>query len=139
MSGVGLAILHVATGAFFVTTGARKLFLPEVRNKVVPFIMRVSHVPKGFAYAVVAGEFFGGLGLLFGALTQPAAIGLLFIMGGAYINDTWPTVKAKQAPTDHWSKLLSNALCTPEFQLIVILAALLFTGSGPYSVDALLF
>lgn len=127
-------ILHITAGAFFVTTGARKLFLPSVRNKVIPFIQRVSRVPKPAAYAVVSGEFFGGLGLLFGVLSQLAALGLLVIMAGAYLHDTWPTVRAKQAPGDHWSKLLSNAMCTPEFQLIVVLLAILFAGPQGYGL-----
>lgn len=138
----GLTILHVATGAFFVTTGYRKCFLPDVRAKVCDLITGKG-VPLVAAHAVIAGEFLGGLGLLFGALTHLAALGLLIIMLGAYKTDTWPGVLAKDPPPYRtWayrSKLVSNALCTPEFQLIVILAAMALMGAGAWSIDGLLF
>jgi uncharacterized membrane protein YphA (DoxX/SURF4 family) len=136
---VSLLLLHGATGAFFTVTGARKLFLPSVRNKVRGLFDRY-RVPAPAQWAVMAGEFAGGLGLLAGCLTQAAAAGLLVIMAGAYRMDTWPGVQAKQAGLPaSWSRLLSNALCTPEAQLIVILLALLFAGAGSVSLDALLF
>jgi putative oxidoreductase len=135
---IGLAVLHVATGVFFTVTGARKLAVPEVRQKVMGLFDSL-HVPKPVQYAVMAGEFFGGLGLLFGCLTQAAAAGLLIIMFGAYKMDTWPSVLKKQGDTWSWSKLVSNALCNPEAQLIVILISILFMGAGAFSLDALIF
>lgn len=135
---IGLGLLHVATGVFFVTTGARKCFMPDVRAKVCELFD--SHgVPKPAQYAVMAGEFTGGLGLLTGTLTHLAAAGLVLIMLGAYLLDTWPGVVAKNPPPASWSKLLSNALCTPEAQLLIIVAALAFTGAGAFSLDHLLF
>ncbi len=87
---------------------------------------------KFVEWAVPVGEFAGGLGLFFGVLVQPAAAGLLLIMSGAYLLDTWPSVRAKQGTEKSRSKLLSNALCNPEAQLIVILTALLFAGGGSW-------
>lgn len=151
---IGLAILHIATGAFFVITGARKTLMAPVRSGV--FGLLASHgVPYRARWAVVLGELFGGLGLLFGFLTSVAAFGLVIIMAGAYLLDTLPAVKEKQtwrevehptwrtcfchkAPAS-WSKLCSNALCTPEAQLLIICATLVFTGAGAYSLDAILF
>lgn len=125
MNAVSVDILRLATGAFFVVTGARKCFMPGVRQKVVPFIQKTTHVPAPLAYAVIAGEFLGGLGLVSGVLWRLAAILLLPIMLGAYIGDTLPTARGKQAGKAwSWSQFASNALCTPEAQLIVILAAL---------------
>lgn len=135
---LGLAVLHVATGTFFAVTGARKLFLPSVRQKVTGLFDRYN-VPKPAQYAVMAGEFLGGLGLFFGCLTQLAAVGLFIIMVGAYKLDTWPAVLAKQAGGRDWSKLVSNALCTPEAQLLVITAAIALLGGGAFSLDALIF
>lgn len=152
-----LAVLHIATGVFFATTGTRKCFKPDVRAKVCAMFDRY-HVPKPAQYAVIVGELLGGLGLLFGCLTQAAALGLMVILAGAYKLDTWPAVKAKQtwhwafdihlpssggyfvgkAP-DSWSQLLSNALCTPEAQLFVILAAIALAGAGSFSLDALIW
>lgn len=132
----GLAILRVATGVFFVTTGARKMFLPEVRGKVM-HLFDSHKVPKPAQYAVMTGEFLGGLGLIFGCLTQLAALGLFIIMMGAYVLDTWPGV-VKKAEGGGWSKLLSNALCTPEAQLLIIVLSLVFMGGGAYSLDGAL-
>lgn len=141
-----LAVLHIATGTFFVTTGARKCFMSDVRTKVHGLFDRY-RVPRPAQWLVMAGEFTGGLGILFGCLTHLAAIGLLVIMAGAYKLDTWPGVKDEQLwnyahriPVPRsWSKLLSNALCTPEAQLIVILLALALAGAGSISLDALIF
>lgn len=135
---IGLAILHVATGVFFVTTGTRKCFLPDVRAKVCQ-LFDSHHVPKPLQYLVMAGEFLGGMGLLTGTLTRAAAVGLTFIMLGAYVLDTWASVLAKNPAPRSPSKLLSNALCTPEAQLLVIVLALAFTGPGAFSLDHLLF
>lgn len=146
---LGLGLLHIATGVFFTTTGARKCFMADVRANVCRLFD--SHkVPKAAQYAVIAGEFLGGLGLLTGTLTRLASLGLLVILIGAYVMDTWPGVKGKQAPGSYvrggpndtwhaWTKLLSNALCTPEAQLIVITATLALTGAGAFSLDALIF
>lgn len=156
---LGLAVLHVATGVFFATTGARKCFLREVRGKVHGLFDRY-HVSRAAQWAVMLGELLGGLGLLFGCLTHLAALGLLLIMAGAYKLDTWPSVLRKQAQfakpitpnlsaidweaaTDwrriDWSQLVSNALCTPEAQLLVIVATLALAGAGSLSLDALIW
>jgi uncharacterized membrane protein YphA (DoxX/SURF4 family) len=125
MDALALDVLRVSTGVFFAVTGARKCFLPAVRSRVVPFICRTTHVPRPLAYAVIGGEFCGGLGLVSGVLWHLAAVLLLPIMLGAYIGDTLPGARAKQAGQPwSWSQFVSNALCTPEAQLIVILSAL---------------
>lgn len=156
-----LAVLHIATGVFFTTTGTRKCFMPDVRAKVCGMFDRYG-VPKPAQFAVIVGELLGGLGLLFGCLTQAAALGLMVILAGAYKLDTWPAVKAKQTWRKVWryhpsytldlpgyvaehlepssySQLLSNALCTPEAQLFVILAAIALAGAGSFSLDALIW
>jgi uncharacterized membrane protein YphA (DoxX/SURF4 family) len=155
---VGLGVLHVATGVFFTVTGGRKLFKPDVHAKVSS-LLASHHVPVPLQWCVMGGEFLGGLGLLTGTLTHLAALGLVLIMAGAYAMDTWPSVVAKQAgawtalavgnplrvrqPMNwgqcDWSQLCSNALCTPEAQLLIIVTALAFTGAGAFSIDHLIF
>ena len=134
----GLAILHIATGLFFAITGYRKVFVPATHAGV--FALLASHgVRYEVRWLIVLGELFGGLALLFGFLTQLAAAGLVIIMAGAYVLDTWPTVTAKNPKPCELTKLCSNALCTPEAQLLIICATLALTGAGAYSVDAILF
>lgn len=156
---LGLLLLHVVTGVFFTVTGARKLFLADVHAKVSSLF--ASHgVPAPLQWIVMSGEFLGGLGLLTGTLTHIAAAGLVVIMAGAYVMDTWPAVKAKQTWTrrrvyvsmlgmgaryytmrnipESRSKLWSNALCTPEAQLLIIVTTLALTGAGTFSLDALI-
>lgn len=123
----GLVILQVATGAFFALTGYRKVFRPEVREKVVPFIAKQAHVSEDVARFVTYAELLGGIALLTGIFARAAALGLLVLMSVAYVTTVWPEVYAKDKG-EHWSKLASNAICTPEAQLLLILAALLVSG-----------
>jgi uncharacterized membrane protein YphA (DoxX/SURF4 family) len=131
---VGLAVLHIATGVFFTISGYRKSFVPMVHERVTLLFKK-----KNVAFAewpVPLGEFFGGLGLLFGVLTQAAAAGLILIMLGAFFLDTWEVVKAKRpANLLDW---IAKCLCTPEGQLLVVLTTIVFTGAGAYSGDALI-
>jgi uncharacterized membrane protein YphA (DoxX/SURF4 family) len=132
---LGLAALHIATGTFFTITGARKLFVPSVHAKVTGLFSKLGVGSKFVEWAVPGGEFLGGLGLLFGVLTQPAALGLLVIMAGAYKLSTWPEVKAKNP---RGFDLVAKCLCTAEGQLIVALITLALMGAGSFSGDALL-
>lgn len=119
----GLALLQAATGVFFLTTGYRKVFRPEVRSVVVPFIMKQASVSAEVAIMVTWAEFLGGIALLTGIMSRPASLGLMVLMVVAYVTTILPAVYAKDKG-EHWTKLLSNALCTPEAQLIIILVAL---------------
>lgn len=138
MNDLALLVLHTATGTFFTITGYRKCCIAEVREHVLPFVAKHAGGSTKAAYAVIAGEFAGGLGLLTGTLTQLAAIGLLIIMLGAYLTDTVPEVVKKNDGNNQRTKLLSNLLCTPEWQLIIILIAIAMMGGGAYSLDALI-
>lgn len=122
-----MALLQFATGVFFTTTGYRKVFRPEVREQVIPFIMKQAHVHREVAVMVTLAELLGGVALMTGILARVASLGLLILMVVAYVTTIWPEVYAKDRDS-HWTKLLSNAICTPEAQLILILAALLVSG-----------
>ena len=138
LTNLGLLFLHVVTGLFFSLTGWRKLRDPITHAQVSALFTRLG-VPPLAQQAVMLGEFLGGLGLITGTLTRLAALGLLVIMYGAWTLDVWPQVLSKQAGrTLIPSKLISNALCTPEAQLIIILVVLVLTGAGAFSVDAIL-
>ena len=123
---IALLILTVIPGLFFAVTGFRKLFFRHVREKMWAMFDRL-HVPTPQRWLVAGGEFVGGLALLTGIFTQWAAIGLLFIMFGAFIMDTIPTIK-KNKP-DGYTGWCSKLICNPEALLITALFAIVFLGN----------
>lgn len=132
----GFLFLQLITGLFFITTGYRKVFVAETRAKVFGLFKRY-HVPKVAGWAVVLGEFFGGVGLLLPLaipflpfaivplaweLSGLAALLLLPIMGGALHMSVLPPLRRKwRQEKASVSLRISNFLCTPETQLTVIL------------------
>lgn len=129
MTSAALILLQFMTGVFFAVTGYRKLFHIEVATQIQK-VFDSHGVPYWLGLLVVSGEFAGGLGLLLGVLPRFAALGLIPIMLGAYVMDTWPAVWAKQSKPLDYTKLVSNTLCTPEAQLLLIVIALALAGGG---------
>lgn len=93
------------------------------------------HIPAPALQApfVVAVEFFGGLGLMLGLLTRPAA----FLLSGTMV-----VALATAAIPDHhihasWKGLL-EFLYLPETLLLLILGWLIFAGAGRLSIDHVL-
>ncbi len=133
---LGLFILRVTVGLFFALTGWRKLFRPSV-SKLVWGVFRKYHVPPVAGWLVLWGEFLGGLGLIFGALTQFAALGLVPIMLGAFKMSRLPEIVAMKP--DCLSMWCVKLICNSEALLTIAVITLLFTGAGAYSLDYLLF
>ncbi|MDE3136733.1 MAG: DoxX family protein [Acidobacteriota bacterium] len=73
---LALLILRVMVAVVFLDSGWKHLRDPEARSKSIG-------MSKGFTVLVGAAEILGGLGVLFGVLTQLAAIGLILVMLGA--------------------------------------------------------
>jgi putative oxidoreductase len=73
---LALLILRLMVAVVFVGSGWRHLKDPEARSKSIG-------MSKGFTVLLGAAEVLGGLGVLFGVLTQLAAIGLTLVMLGA--------------------------------------------------------
>jgi putative oxidoreductase len=63
-------------GLIFVSSGWLHLKDPEARSKSIG-------MSKSFTVFLGAAELAGGLGVAFGVLTQPAAMGLILVMLGA--------------------------------------------------------
>lgn len=122
---IALLILTFIPGLFFAVSGFRKLFFRHVREKVFGLFDKLG-VAAPVRWMIVGGEFFGGLGLMTGILSQWAALGLLLIMFGAYFLDTLPGIK-KAAP-DGYSGWCSKLICNPEALLIVCLMAIALIG-----------
>ena len=120
-----LLLPTLALGVFFTATGWRKLFLPEVHTQVFGLFAKL-RVPTPAGWAVVVGEFAGGLGLVAGVLEWWAALGLIPIMLGAYLLDTLPGIRARRpADVSAWA---AECTCNAEFLLLLILATLVIYG-----------
>lgn len=116
---------QLIVGLFFAVTGYRKLFNPAVHAQVFGLFARL-RVPVPARWAVVLGEFLGGLGLLFGTLSWWAALGLVPIMLGAYVMDTLPGIRAKHP--DGITGWVSKLICNPEALLLLFLFTFIVEG-----------
>jgi putative oxidoreductase len=72
----GFLILRLMVGIVFITSGWNDLKNPEARARSIG-------MSQGFAIFLGAAEVAGSLGVIFGVLTQLAALGLILIMLGA--------------------------------------------------------
>jgi putative oxidoreductase len=77
---VSLLLLRVIVGIIFAAHGAQKLFGVWGGHGLAATVQQMGS-PLG--YLVTIGEFFGGLGLVFGFLTRFSAASLIVIMIGA--------------------------------------------------------
>jgi putative oxidoreductase len=73
---VGLLLLRLMVGIVFITSGWSHLTKAEERSKSIG-------LSKGLTAFVGLAEVLGSLGVIFGVLTQLAAIGLILVMLGA--------------------------------------------------------
>lgn len=78
---IALMIVRVVAGIIFVAHGAQKLF--GVFGG--PGLAKTVEMMGVMGYPVTIGEFFGGLGLIFGFLTRFSAASLVVIMIGAIV------------------------------------------------------
>ena len=72
-------VLRLVIGVVFFAHGAQKMlgwFGGYGFTGTMGFFTGVMHIPAVFAFLAIAAEFFGGLGLIFGALTRVAAFGI---------------------------------------------------------------
>jgi putative oxidoreductase len=127
--GLGLLVLRLFVGVGMMYHGWNKIQKPfgwMDRPGKPP-----SPIPDALQALAAAGEFFGGLGLVLGALTPLAALGVLCTMVGA-----WRIAHASDPlfSVDSSAKTWESA----GFFLFSSLA-LLLAGPGRFSVDALLF
>ncbi len=118
-----LLIVRIVVGVIFAAHGAQKLFGAFDG----PGLQAIVEMMGPLGYAVTIGEFFGGLGLIFGFLSRFSAAALIVIMLGAIA-----TVHGQ-----HGFFLGQNPQAMGfEFNLALIglLAPILIVGPGRYSV-----
>jgi putative oxidoreductase len=95
---IALLLLRFMVGLIFFTSGYKHLTNAEARSKDIG-------MSKGFTLFLGAAECAGALGVIFGVLTQLAAIGLILLMLGAIQKKifVWHTGFWGKHGTDGWS------------------------------------
>ena len=112
---LGLLLLRLVVGLVFFTSGWSHLTKADQRSKSIG-------MSKGFTIFLGLAEVLGSLGIVFGVLTQLAAIGLILIMFGAIER------KIVEWKTGFWGEKGSG--WNYEVIFIVINLVILFTDGG---------
>ena len=119
----GLAVLRVATGVVFLDHGYQKMFKMGIGG-VTGFFGQIGvPLPSVMATLITVLEVFGAVAIIVGFLTRPLALAFALDMLGAIF-----LVQLKNG----FSKF------ELEFLLLGAAVALVFTGAGRYSVDAMI-
>lgn len=120
---VTITALRVATGLILVVHGTMKVL--DLSGTLRGFSELGIPYPQYAVYLAIAGELFGGLGLMVGLLTRVAALGTLATMAVAigYVH----LGHGLLAKNGGW-----------EYPLVLALVSLFFVthGAGPASLDA---
>jgi putative oxidoreductase len=122
----GIALLRLITGVVFIAHGAQKLFTMGLAAITEGFTQMGVPLPGVTAPMITLLELGGGLLLVVGLLTRPAALLLACDMAGAVL-----LVHLKSGfflPAGYEFALL----------LGVAMIALVLTGAGAYSLDAMI-
>jgi putative oxidoreductase len=116
---LGILLLRMMVAAVFVTSGWSHVAKAEERSKSI-------EMSKGFTMVLGIAELAGGLGVLFGVLTQLAAIGLILVMLGAIQK------KIFVWHTGFWGEKASGWHYDLMFVLMCLM--ILFTSGGRYVI-----
>jgi putative oxidoreductase len=135
---IALLILRVGIGLIAMYYGSQKLFGVFGGQGIQGTIEGMkSHfgIPPIFAILAMCGEFFGGLGMLVGALTPVAAFGLACTMAVATF-ENWKTPGVA-------SSLFENSKNAEHLYFTVVIfvatVAIMIMGAGSFSIDSRLF
>jgi len=120
---LGLAALRIAVATIFIKHGAQKLFVFGFAGVTGAFTHMGVPLPGVTGPFIALLEFFGGIALVLGLLTRLIALGFVCDMLGAIL-----LVQLKSG-FSHYEL---------EFLLLGSSLALVLTGAGEFSVDALL-
>ena len=116
-------LLRLVVGVIFIAHGWGKV--TDVPGTIQQFASIGIPEPHVMVYVAIAGEFFGGLGLLLGFLTRIAALGTLGTM----------LVAIASVHLGHGLFAKNGGY---EYPLVLALVSMFFVthGAGPFSVDA---
>lgn len=134
---IAMTVTRIALGMFFVFSGYHKLTNPQ-RHATLVGTLNECHVPfiPVMQWFVPGVEFAGGLGVMFGALTPIAALGLLAICIVATGTDG--VRRVRQYAVLDVADEIDDVLYLPEVLYMLMLIATISLGAGPYSVDHLI-
>lgn len=127
-------ILRIALGGVFFAHGSQKLFGwfgGHGWNATIGFFSQGLNIPAALGGLVILIEFFGGIAIILGLLTRPAALGLAATMLGAAF---------KVHLANGFFLDLSGTRDGVEYVFVLFLLALYFVvkGSGLISLDRLI-
>lgn len=127
-SDAGTLFLRIGIGfAFIFVHGWGKIFGgPELWAKLGGSManLGITFAPTFWGFMAAAAEFGGGILILFGLFTRPAAAFMAFTMLVAFIQHT--------SKLDPWNRVIYP------MEMFAVFMALLFIGAGKYSIDALI-
>jgi putative oxidoreductase len=120
---VALLLLRIMVGVVFLASGWSHVRDPERRSQDIGR-------SKGFTIFLGLAELAGSVGVIFGVLAQPAAIGLILIMMGAIQKKifVWRTGFWGKSGTNGWSY---------DTMLVVMNLVIVATGGGNLSLGRL--
>lgn len=129
--------IRLALGAIFIGHGGQKLFgwFGGYGPKgTIGYFQQALGVPPALTVLAILAEFFGGVGVLLGFLTRPAAAGIVAVMLVAIAKVHW-----SHGFFLNWElKPGRGHGCEMNLALIGMALALLIAGGGALSVDRLL-
>lgn len=128
-----LTLLRIVLGGLFFVHGAQKMlgwFGGNGFDATMGFFTTQMGIPAVFAFLAIAAEFFGGLGLVVGALARVAAFGIASVMAVAVF-----MVHAQFGLFMNWSGAQKGEGYEYHLLAIAMSVALMLRGAGAWSVD----
>ena len=138
LNSIGLLILRLGLGGYMLTHGWGKLQMVMAGNFEFADPIGLGPIPS--LLMVTFAEFFCALFIIFGIGTRLAAVPLVFAMGvAAFIvhgNDPWTMGAGRElylaGEADSWASK------QPALMFLSAFLALIFTGPGMLSIDAII-
>jgi putative oxidoreductase len=129
-------VIRVVLGVIFFAHGAQKVlgwFGGYGLKGTTQFLSSLG-IPLPIAYLVCLFEFFGGIGLIVGLFTRPAALAIAVVMIGAIVKVHW-----QHGFFLNWSMTPGKGHgYEANLALLAMAVACLLAGGGAWSLDRLL-